>query len=121
MSPLYQAKRYLLVDSHKKQILMIYGIILADLAELWMHTFQRFGSPIIIGSVQSLDNSQTLVLSQDPKKSGHRGFGFVTFAEDGVADRVARRSHEILGQEVRKQEPLPQLSLPKMSVWRLIH
>lgn len=37
---------------------------------------------------------------QDPKRSGHRGFGFVTFAEDGVADRVARRSHEILGQPV---------------------
>jgi hypothetical protein len=37
---------------------------------------------------------------QDPKKSGHRGFGFVTFADDGAADRVARRTHEILGQEV---------------------
>uniref|UniRef100_A0A0D3G6Y6 RRM domain-containing protein n=1 Tax=Oryza barthii TaxID=65489 RepID=A0A0D3G6Y6_9ORYZ len=36
----------------------------------------------------------------DPKRSGHRGFGFVTFADDGVADRVAQRSHEILGQEV---------------------
>ncbi|MFS7949955.1 putative nucleotide-binding alpha-beta plait domain superfamily [Helianthus anomalus] len=28
------------------------------------------------------------------------GFGFVTFAEDGVADRVSRRSHEICGQQV---------------------
>ncbi|MFS8030949.1 putative nucleotide-binding alpha-beta plait domain superfamily, RNA-binding domain superfamily [Helianthus anomalus] len=34
------------------------------------------------------------------KRSGHRGFGFVTFAEDGVADRVSRRSHEICGQQV---------------------
>lgn len=37
---------------------------------------------------------------QDPKKTGHRGFGFVTFAEEGVADRVSRRTHEIHGQEV---------------------
>ncbi|XP_078444631.1 RNA-binding (RRM/RBD/RNP motifs) family protein isoform X2 [Wolffia australiana] len=37
---------------------------------------------------------------KDPKKSGHRGFGFVTFSEDGVADRVSRRTHEIRGQEV---------------------
>ncbi|XP_062101993.1 uncharacterized protein LOC133810204 [Humulus lupulus] len=37
---------------------------------------------------------------RDPKRSGHRGFGFVTFAEDGVAERVARRSHEICGQQV---------------------
>lgn len=37
---------------------------------------------------------------QDPKRSGHRGFGFVTFAEDGIADHVARRSHEICGQPV---------------------
>ena len=39
--------------------------------------------------------------AQDPKRSGHRGFGFVTFADEGVAERVARRSHEILGHEVR--------------------
>lgn len=37
---------------------------------------------------------------KDPKRSGHRGFGFVTFAEEGVADRVSRRRHEILGQEI---------------------
>ncbi|KAL5557002.1 hypothetical protein UlMin_039238 [Ulmus minor] len=37
---------------------------------------------------------------RDPKRTGHRGFGFVTFAEDGVADRVSRRSHEICGQQV---------------------
>ncbi|KAM0071147.1 hypothetical protein Hdeb2414_s0001g00021581 [Helianthus debilis subsp. tardiflorus] len=28
------------------------------------------------------------------------GFSFVTFAEDGVADRVSRRSHEICGKPV---------------------
>ncbi|KAL6224810.1 hypothetical protein ACLB2K_003665 [Fragaria x ananassa] len=37
---------------------------------------------------------------RDPKRTGHRGFGFVTFGEDGVADRVSRRSHEICGQQV---------------------
>ena len=41
-----------------------------------------------------------MFILQDPKRTGHRGFGFVTFAEDGVADRVSRRTHEILGQEV---------------------
>ncbi|KAL6610078.1 hypothetical protein ACP70R_040047 [Stipagrostis hirtigluma subsp. patula] len=39
-------------------------------------------------------------IPKDPKRRGHRGFGFVTFADRGVADRVAGRSHEILGQEV---------------------
>ena len=37
---------------------------------------------------------------QDAKKTGHRGFGFVTFFEDGVAEQVAKLSHEILGQPV---------------------
>ncbi|KAH7654689.1 RNA-binding protein Musashi protein [Dioscorea alata] len=44
---------------------------------------------------------------KDPKRSGHRGFGFVTFAEDGVADRVSRRTHEILGQEVAIDSATP--------------
>ncbi|XP_004509139.1 heterogeneous nuclear ribonucleoprotein 1-like [Cicer arietinum] len=39
-------------------------------------------------------------IPRDVKRSGHRGFGFVTFAEDGVAERVSRRSHEICGHEV---------------------
>ncbi|KAH7276560.1 hypothetical protein KP509_39G011900 [Ceratopteris richardii] len=37
---------------------------------------------------------------KDSKKSGHRGFGFVTFFDDGVAERVAQQSHEILGHSV---------------------
>lgn len=44
---------------------------------------------------------------KDPKRSGHRGFGFVTFAEDGVADRVSRRSHEICGQQVAIDSATP--------------
>ncbi|CAI9110175.1 OLC1v1010154C1 [Oldenlandia corymbosa var. corymbosa] len=44
---------------------------------------------------------------KDPKRSGHRGFGFVTFAEDGVADRVSRRPHEIFGQQVAIDSATP--------------
>ncbi|KAH0459923.1 hypothetical protein IEQ34_010586 [Dendrobium chrysotoxum] len=44
---------------------------------------------------------------KDPKKTGHRGFGFVTFADDSVADRVARRTHEILGHEVAIDSATP--------------
>lgn len=59
------------------------------------HYFGRFG--------RILD----VYIPKDPKRSGHRGFGFVTFAEDGVADRVARRSHEILGQPVAIDSAAP--------------
>ncbi|XP_068637203.1 uncharacterized protein [Aristolochia californica] len=44
---------------------------------------------------------------KDPKRTGHRGFGFVTFAEDGVADRVSRRTHEICGQQVAIDSATP--------------
>ncbi|KAK8951382.1 hypothetical protein KSP39_PZI003427 [Platanthera zijinensis] len=44
---------------------------------------------------------------KDPKRSGHRNFGFITFANDGVADRVSRRSHEILGHEVAIDSATP--------------
>lgn len=59
------------------------------------HYFGRFG--------RILD----VYIPKDPKRSGHRGFGFVTFAEDGAADRVARRSHEILGQPVAIDSAAP--------------
>lgn len=44
---------------------------------------------------------------KDPKRTGHRGFGFVTFAEEGVAERVSRRSHEICGQQVAIDSATP--------------
>ncbi|XP_031094276.1 RNA-binding protein Musashi homolog 2 [Ipomoea triloba] len=44
---------------------------------------------------------------KDPKRTGHRGFGFVTFSEDGVADRVSRRTHEICGQQVAIDSATP--------------
>ncbi|XP_052205838.1 heterogeneous nuclear ribonucleoprotein 1 [Diospyros lotus] len=44
---------------------------------------------------------------KDPKRTGHRGFGFVTFAEDGAAERVARRPHEICGQQVAIDSAAP--------------
>ncbi|XP_010531242.1 PREDICTED: RNA-binding protein Musashi homolog 2 [Tarenaya hassleriana] len=59
------------------------------------HYFGRFG--------RILD----VYIPKDPKRSGHRGFGFVTFAEDGVADRVARRTHEICGHEVAIDSATP--------------
>ncbi|XP_039020591.1 heterogeneous nuclear ribonucleoprotein 1-like isoform X1 [Hibiscus syriacus] len=46
-------------------------------------------------------------IPKDPKRSGHRGFGFVTFADEGVADRVSRRSHEICGQQVAIDSATP--------------
>lgn len=46
-------------------------------------------------------------IPKDPKRTGHRGFGFVTFADDGVAERVSRRTHEILGQEVAIDSATP--------------
>ncbi|KAM3403712.1 hypothetical protein ACQJBY_007063 [Aegilops geniculata] len=66
----------------------------ANTDDLWDY-FGRFGRIV------------DAYIPKDPKKSGHRGFGFVTFAEDGVADRVARRSHEILGQEVAVDSAAP--------------
>ncbi|CAL0312808.1 unnamed protein product [Lupinus luteus] len=59
------------------------------------HYFGRFG--------RILD----AYIPRDPKRSGHRGFGFVTFAEDGVADRVSRRSHEICGHQVAIDSATP--------------
>ncbi|KAH0756609.1 hypothetical protein KY290_026879 [Solanum tuberosum] len=44
---------------------------------------------------------------KDPRRPGHRGFGFVTFADDGVADRVSRRPHEICGHQVAIDSATP--------------
>lgn len=57
-------------------------------------------------------------IPKDPKRSGHRGFGFVTFADDGVADRVSRRSHEICGHQVAidSATPLDEDTGPSSSV-----
>ncbi|KAJ0643741.1 putative RNA recognition motif domain, nucleotide-binding alpha-beta plait domain superfamily [Helianthus annuus] len=46
-------------------------------------------------------------IPKEPKRSGHMGFGFVTFAEDGVADCVSRRSHEICRQRIAKDISTP--------------
>jgi RNA-binding protein Musashi len=74
---------------------------------------QAVGKKIFVGRLPQEANTDDLrhyfgrfgrivdaYIPKDPKRSGHRGFGFVTFADEGVAERVARRSHEILGQEV---------------------
>ncbi|KAL8117633.1 heterogeneous nuclear ribonucleoprotein 1-like [Apium graveolens] len=46
-------------------------------------------------------------IPKDPKRTGHRGFGFVTFADEGVADLVSRRPHEICGQQVAIDSATP--------------
>ncbi|CAL4945583.1 unnamed protein product [Urochloa decumbens] len=74
---------------------------------------QAVGKKIFVGRLPQEANTDDLrhyfgrfgrivdaYIPKDPKRSGHRGFGFVTFADEGVAERVARRSHEILGHEV---------------------
>ncbi|KAG8085392.1 hypothetical protein GUJ93_ZPchr0010g9659 [Zizania palustris] len=66
----------------------------ANTDDLWDY-FGRFGRIV------------DAYIPKDPKRSGHRGFGFVTFADDGVADRVAQRSHEIRGQEVAVDTAAP--------------
>ncbi|XP_024527956.1 heterogeneous nuclear ribonucleoproteins A2/B1 isoform X2 [Selaginella moellendorffii] len=45
---------------------------------------------------------------KDAKKLSHRGFGFVTFADESVADRVALRSHELLGVQIAVDRATPQ-------------
>ncbi|KAI3841712.1 hypothetical protein MKX03_006856 [Papaver bracteatum] len=59
------------------------------------HYFGRFGRIIDV------------YVPKDPKRTGHRGFGFVTFAEDGVAERVSRRTHEICGHQVAIDSATP--------------
>lgn len=46
-------------------------------------------------------------LPKDGKKISHRGFGFVTFAEDSTADFVAQKRHEILGQLIAVDQASP--------------
>ncbi|KAH7289164.1 hypothetical protein KP509_31G061400 [Ceratopteris richardii] len=47
-------------------------------------------------------------LPKDIKGGGHRGFAFVTFMDEGPADRVCRRAHELLGQEIAVEHASPQ-------------
>ncbi|CAN6478601.1 unnamed protein product [Victoria cruziana] len=80
----------------------------------------RMGKKIFVGRLPQEANAEDLreyfgkfgrildvYVPKDPKRTGHRGFGFVTFADDGVADRVARRSHEIHGQQVAIDSATP--------------
>jgi len=45
---------------------------------------------------------------KDAKKTSHRGFGFVTFSDEGAAERVALRTHEILGHQIAVDRAAPQ-------------
>lgn len=46
-------------------------------------------------------------LPKDPKRIGHRGFAFVTFTDEGPAERVCRRAHELLGHEIAVDHASP--------------
>ncbi|MCO5597843.1 hypothetical protein L7F22_051927 [Adiantum nelumboides] len=46
-------------------------------------------------------------LPKDPKGKGHRGFAFVTFMDEGPADRVCHRPHELLGHEIAVDHASP--------------
>ncbi|VAH85150.1 unnamed protein product [Triticum turgidum subsp. durum] len=75
---------------------------------------QGTGKKIFVGGIPQEANKDDLrnyfggfgrvanvFIPRDPKGSGHRAFGFVTFSDEGVADKVADKSHEILGCKVR--------------------
>lgn len=46
-------------------------------------------------------------LPKDAKKISHRGFGFVTFAEESAAEHVAQKAHEILGHRIAVDRAAP--------------
>lgn len=46
-------------------------------------------------------------LPKDRNKTTHRGFGFVTFAEESSAERVASHSHDLLGQTLAIDRAAP--------------
>ncbi|XP_031473031.1 uncharacterized protein LOC116245669 isoform X2 [Nymphaea colorata] len=51
-------------------------------------------------------------LPKDPKKISHRGFGFVTFADEATAARVARVRHFLHGREIAVDSASPSDRLP---------
>ncbi|KAJ7538876.1 hypothetical protein O6H91_11G067000 [Diphasiastrum complanatum] len=73
----------------------------------------RRGAKIFVGRLPSEATSEDLrryfinfgrildvFVPKGTKKMSHRGFGFVTFADEGAAERVIRRRHELLGVEI---------------------
>ncbi|XP_058090032.1 uncharacterized protein LOC131236694 isoform X2 [Magnolia sinica] len=46
-------------------------------------------------------------LPKDAKKASHRGFGFVTFADEASAARVARLRHYLFGREIAVESASP--------------
>eukprot|EP00249_Psilotum_nudum_P017751 c26473_g1_i1 orf=520-1824(+) len=82
---------------------------------------KSLGNKIFVGRLPSETTSDDLrryfsnfgrildvYLPKDSNKSGHRGFAFVTFSDDGPAERVARRSHDLLGREIVVERATPQ-------------
>eukprot|EP00249_Psilotum_nudum_P012125 c23593_g1_i1 orf=490-1782(+) len=80
----------------------------------------EIGNKIFVGRLPSETTSDDLrryfskfgrildvYIPKDSKRSGHRGFGFVTFSDEGAAQRVACRSHELLGRQVVIERATP--------------
>lgn len=55
-------------------------------------------------------------LPKDAKKISHRGFGFVTFAEESIAEHVSQRRHEILGHLIAVDHASPLDETPGLGV-----
>ncbi|OMP02003.1 hypothetical protein COLO4_11423 [Corchorus olitorius] len=81
---------------------------------------QEIGKKIFVGKLPQKATAEDLsryfsrfgeivdvYVPKDPKRTGHRGFGFVTFADDGVAVRVYDMKHEICGQQVAIDSATP--------------
>lgn len=56
-------------------------------------------------------------LPKDAKKISHRGFGFVTFAEESTAEHVSQRRHEILGHLIAVDRASPLDETPSVGVY----
>uniref|UniRef100_A0A0D6R9L5 RRM domain-containing protein n=1 Tax=Araucaria cunninghamii TaxID=56994 RepID=A0A0D6R9L5_ARACU len=88
-------------------------------------TTSRMGKKIFIGRIPIEATSEGLrmyfsqygrildvYLPKDAKKISHRGFGFVTFADETAAERVAQDTHEILGHQIAVDRAAPLDEIP---------
>ncbi|KAJ7535875.1 hypothetical protein O6H91_12G049300 [Diphasiastrum complanatum] len=79
-----------------------------------------FGNKIFVGRLPPEATSEDLrryfsnfgrimdvYIPKDAKKTSHRGFGFVTFADESAAERVSLRTHEILGHQIAVDRAAP--------------
>ncbi|MFS7951696.1 putative RNA recognition motif domain, nucleotide-binding alpha-beta plait domain superfamily [Helianthus anomalus] len=77
------------------------GVLLCNLSSFILHQFNYFCS------LRLYFGRFGRILDVYIPKIWSHGFGFVTFVEDGVADRVSRRSHKICGKQVAIDSATP--------------